>query len=77
MMRCFSTVRFCLPLALSPLILRLLPSFFPCPSFDLGALTDAPPTDSGHGGQTPDLDGDEVDGYDEGVSFSNPYLVPT
>ena len=22
--------------------------------------------DSGHGGQTPDLDGDEIDGYDEG-----------
>jgi len=22
--------------------------------------------DSGHGGQTPDLDGDEVDGWDEG-----------
>ncbi len=22
--------------------------------------------DSGHGGQTPDMDGDEVDGYDEG-----------
>ena len=24
-------------------------------------------TDSGHGGQTEDLDGDEDDGYDEGV----------
>ena len=24
------------------------------------------PTDSGHGGRTPDKDGDEVDGYDEG-----------
>lgn len=24
--------------------------------------------DSGHGGQTKDLDGDEADGYDEGVS---------
>jgi metacaspase-1 len=24
------------------------------------------PTDSGHGGQTKDLDGDEDDGYDEG-----------
>lgn len=24
--------------------------------------------DSGHGGQTPDLDGDEIDGYDEGQS---------
>lgn len=22
--------------------------------------------DSGHGGQTPDVDGDEIDGYDEG-----------
>jgi hypothetical protein len=25
------------------------------------------PLDSGHGGQTKDLDGDEADGYDEGV----------
>ena len=25
------------------------------------------PPDSGHGGQTKDLDGDEGDGYDEGV----------
>lgn len=25
--------------------------------------------DSGHGGQTKDLDGDEVDGYDEGIPF--------
>jgi hypothetical protein len=25
--------------------------------------------DSGHGGQTKDLDGDEGDGYDEGCSF--------
>ena len=24
-------------------------------------------SDSGHGGQVPDEDGDEVDGYDEGV----------
>jgi hypothetical protein len=24
--------------------------------------------DSGHGGQTPDLDGDEEDGFDEGIS---------
>ena len=24
--------------------------------------------DSGHGGQTPDLNGDEVDGWDEGKS---------
>lgn len=24
--------------------------------------------DSGHGGQTKDLDGDEADGYDEGLS---------
>jgi len=26
----------------------------------------SPFLDSGHGGQTPDLDGDEVDGWDEG-----------
>jgi hypothetical protein len=26
------------------------------------------PTDSGHGGQTRDLNGDEIDGYDEGQS---------
>ena len=26
-------------------------------------------TDSGHGGQTKDLDGDEADGYDEGEGF--------
>ena len=25
--------------------------------------------DSGHGGQTPDLDGDEIDGLDEGYLF--------
>ena len=33
--------------------------------------------DSGHGGQTKDLDGDEDDGYDEGRSFfsSSPDLV--
>ena len=24
------------------------------------------PSDSGHGGRTPDLDGDEMDGYDDG-----------
>ena len=24
---------------------------------------------SGHGGQTPDQDGDEADGYDEGLKF--------
>ena len=29
-------------------------------------ITDATQTDSGHGGQTKDLDGDEEDGYDEG-----------
>jgi len=27
--------------------------------------------DSGHGGQTKDLDGDEEDGYDEGDRLSN------
>ena len=26
--------------------------------------------DSGHGGQTPDLDGDEMDGFDEGVWYT-------
>ncbi len=26
-------------------------------------------SDSGHGGQTEDKDGDEVDGYDEGIWF--------
>ena len=26
--------------------------------------------DSGHGGQTPDLDGDEADGFDEGSVFA-------
>ena len=26
-------------------------------------------TDSGHGGQTKDTDGDEGDGFDEGLSF--------
>jgi hypothetical protein len=32
--------------------------------------------DSGHGGQTPDLDGDEIDGLDEGLTppiFINRY----
>ncbi|CAG8800660.1 14223_t:CDS:2, partial [Racocetra fulgida] len=28
---------------------------------------DAQPNDSGHGGQEPDQDGDEVDGYDETI----------
>jgi len=28
--------------------------------------------DSGHGGQTKDLDGDEADGYDEGQSIGHP-----
>jgi len=30
--------------------------------------------DSGHGGQTKDLDGDEADGYDEGESDFPKYL---
>ena len=29
-------------------------------------------TDSGHGGQTKDLDGDEEDGYDEGDNYRLP-----
>lgn len=42
----------CTPLLLSFLIYLLTqPQFF---------------ADSGHGGQTRDLDGDEIDGYDEG-----------
>jgi hypothetical protein len=31
--------------------------------------------DSGHGGQTKDLDGDEADGYDEGFPFYLALLV--
>jgi hypothetical protein len=32
--------------------------------------------DSGHGGQTPDLDGDEVDGLDEGRSLIHRFAFP-
>lgn len=31
-------------------------------------------SDSGHGGQTKDTDGDEGDGYDEGT-LSRPYII--
>jgi hypothetical protein len=43
--------------------------FFHCTSQVLNQLCMATSValDSGHGGQTPDLDGDEIDGFDEGV----------
>ena len=42
--------------------------FFHCESFShkFYKLYIISPLDSGHGGQTKDLDGDEADGYDEG-----------
>jgi hypothetical protein len=36
-----------------------------------GRILTFPWTDSGHGGQVPDLDGDEIDGYDEGTTFQS------
>jgi hypothetical protein len=32
--------------------------------------------DSGHGGQTKDLNGDEIDGYDEGLKQGSPSIRP-
>lgn len=34
-------------------------------------------SDSGHGGQTKDLDGDEADGYDEGALTDKIPLCPS
>lgn len=46
--------------------------FFHCVPFSLshfGLHHNLNSTDSGHGGQTKDLDGDEGDGFDEGLFF--------
>lgn len=45
--------------------------FFHCTfaSARIAPSTHDPLPDSGHGGQTKDLDGDEEDGYDEGYKF--------
>ena len=50
--------------------------FFHCrtPLFSVTRATPMDITDSGHGGQTKDLNGDEQDGYDEG---GYPPLAPS
>lgn len=53
--------------------------FFHCKSTNMisrVAYVNAIDLDSGHGGQIPDTDGDEIDGFDEGKCALHPFGAP-